>query len=151
MRGWDLAAAGCPVSGVPHSRQNLVAGRLAKPHCGHRVGMETPHSPQNFVPSGFPVPQLGQRMVLLYPDVSAGARQNVWLSSEAACSSGSGQSNTRARNSSGKERFSPLPNSGLVSFVSKNIRRVRAQHLFSHTPVSQATYNCIAPRAFREN
>jgi hypothetical protein len=71
-------------------------------------------------------------MVLLYPYVSAGARQNVWLSSEAACSSGSGQLNTRALNSRpGKERFSPLI--APLSVLSVKISGERGRDLFFHT------------------
>ena len=63
------AGLGFPIAsnGVPHSRQNLVEDRFAKPHCGQRVWVETPHSPQNFVPSGLSEPQLSQRMGPLYP------------------------------------------------------------------------------------
>ena len=65
----------CPVSGVPHSRQNLVAGRLAKPHCGQGGWIGAPQSPQNFVPPGLSEPQLAQRMLFLYPLGRFGARK----------------------------------------------------------------------------
>jgi hypothetical protein len=74
----SLGAEDCPVSGVPHSRQNLVEGRFAKPHCGQRIWKETPHSPQNLVPSGLSTLQLAQRMDLLYSFKCAGAGKTLF-------------------------------------------------------------------------
>jgi hypothetical protein len=67
-------------------------------------------------------------------------------------SSGSGQLNTRARISRpGKERFSPLPNSSFVSFVSKNLGRAMAQHLLFTRMLSQAAYYLMGLFVFQEN
>ena len=79
-------AEDCPRSGVPQSRQNLVAGRLAKPHCGQRGWLGAPHSPQNFVPTGLSEPQAAQRMLLLYPLGRFGARKRRLPNSQAISS-----------------------------------------------------------------
>src|SRR5919109_3804515 len=54
--------AGCALSGVPHSLQNLARGSASVPQCGQRGLRGAPHSMQNLLPSGVSASQCGQRM-----------------------------------------------------------------------------------------
>jgi hypothetical protein len=58
-----LAIAGIfPVSGAPHSPQNLNPGGFSKPHFAQIFLSGIAQAPQNFMPWGFSEPQLGRCM-----------------------------------------------------------------------------------------
>src|SRR5262245_55139568 len=62
-RSVGAGVAGCSLSAVPHSAQNLAWGKLSNRQLGQAFLKAPPHSIQNLAPSGFSNLQLAQRML----------------------------------------------------------------------------------------